>query len=64
MIRIEYDITSNPNYAMTRWIEENPSSSANLGRLMIPIEFFNELLDKYGDIDDKSLIRFEERTPK
>ena len=44
MIRIEFDKKSNPNYVMTKWIEETPTSSAMLGRLMIPELMFIEAM--------------------
>jgi len=64
MIRIEYKSINNYNYVETKWVEETDTSSAYLGRLLLPTVVFSwlkEIIEK-GFI--RNIFRFEEKESK
>ena len=63
MIKIEYKSINNYDYIETKWTEETDTSSAYLGRLLLPTNIFERL--RYIIEDHTSMtFRFEEKESK
>jgi len=62
MIRIEYKSVG--NYIETKWVEETDTSSAYLGRLLLPVIIFSWLKELIERDFILNIFKFEQKESK